>query len=46
MYLVPVLFEFYIQGVVKLKNNSGAKRLIEQTVYALRMTQLYNNSAY
>ena len=26
-YLVPVLFIFYIQGVLKLKNNSGAKRL-------------------
>ena len=26
-YLVPVLFIFYIQGVLIKKNNSGAKRL-------------------
>jgi len=26
--LGPLLFTFYIQSVLKLKNNSGAKRLI------------------
>ena len=31
-YLVPVLFTFYIQDVLKLKNNSGAKRLIHINV--------------
>jgi len=30
-YLVPVLFTFYIQGVLKLKNNSGTKRLMSLT---------------
>jgi len=27
-YFFPVLFTFYIQDVLNLKNNSGAKRLI------------------
>jgi len=28
-YSVPILFTFYTQGVLKLKKNSGAKRLTE-----------------
>jgi hypothetical protein len=28
--MVPVLFVFYIQGVLQLKKNSGAKTLIEK----------------
>jgi len=39
-YLVPVLFTFYIQDVLKLKNNSGAKRL--NMVYTLSFLPLQN----
>jgi len=35
-YLVPVLFIFYIQGVLKLKKNSGAKRLTNYVTVLLR----------
>jgi len=43
-YLVPVLFTLYIQDVLKLKKNSGAKRLTLQNVQSeceAVETQLY-----
>ena len=33
-YLVPVLLTFYIRGVLKLKDNSGAKRIVNILVYS------------
>jgi len=44
-YLVPVLFTFYIQGVLKLKNNSCAKRLNKiQVILPLLMGTFTFNS--
>jgi len=40
-YLVHVLFEFYIQGVLKLKKNSGSKRLRHKTMCVNSMAVSY-----
>jgi len=44
-YLVPVLFTFYIQGVLKLKNNSGAKRLNIEVVKTLCVSTMIRDTA-
>ena len=41
--MVPVLFTFYIQSVLKLENNSGAKRLMGK-IHTFRFRRLENNS--
>ena len=43
-YLVPVLFTFYIQGVKKLKKNSGAKRL--RWIYSKRDVGVWTRSSW
>ena len=39
-YLVPVLFTFYIHGVLKLKKKSGAKRLTTANLYFVEVVHL------
>ena len=42
-YLVPVFFTFYIQGVLKLKNISGAKRI---TLISIGVQTLFGTIKY
>ena len=43
-YLVPVLFTFYVQGVLKLKKNSGAKKerihILRSSVFCGEFTRM------
>ena len=41
-FLVPVLFAFYIQSVLKLKNNSGAKRLTSSSHKRLSIPRVFS----
>jgi len=41
-YFVPVLFTFYIQGVLKLKKKSGAKRLRVKHVLIVKFKLFWN----
>jgi len=41
-YLVPALFTFYIQGVLKFKKNSGAKRLTYNACHEPSVTDASN----
>jgi len=46
-YLVPVLFTFYIQNVLKLKkNNSGSKRLNAELKTHLPFADIVKSSPY